>query len=80
MRPRELKALIGRRVEVFWHGQRTGQVVKVPATDTLVVQFHPAIGRHRVSISSLVGVYWRGRRRTLADYLALRDRAGAFIP
>lgn len=73
MKPRELKVLVGRRIEAFWHGQRTGQVVGAPATDTLVVQFHPAIGRHRVAISSVVGVHWRGRRRTLADYLERRS-------
>lgn len=68
----QLSLLVGRTVEVFFHGQRSARVLAVVGRSRLSVRFLPPIGRHRVDLSSVVGVHWRGRRRSLDQYLRLR--------
>lgn len=74
MNTNPLHQLIGRKVSVMLDGWRIGQVIAAPSRSRLTVQFM-AHGKRIVHIDALQGVFWRGRRRTLAEYLELR--AGA---
>ena len=73
MKPSVLRPLIGRKVEVYWNGARIGQVLKIPKTSTLLVEFPRPHGRHRIELEKLVGVYWRGRKIDLETYLKARE-------
>ena len=70
MKPAELKPLVGKKVECFWQGQRIGVVKSAPATDTLGVLFLPPHGRHKIPLDQVIGVYWYGKRRPVAEVLA----------
>lgn len=70
MKPAELKPLVGRNVECFWEGLRCGKVVGIPATDVLMVKFLAPIGKRRVELAKVRGVFYYGKTRTVPEYFA----------
>jgi hypothetical protein len=72
VKPAELKPLIGRNVGLYWNGYRTGKVVGAPKADTLRIQLLPPYGRRTVALDQVCQVFWYGKVRTVAEYLALR--------
>lgn len=69
MKPAELRPLVGRTVEVYWHGYRTGTVKGVPSSDVLSVQLLGPHGRRKIPIDQVRSVYWYGKANTVTDYL-----------
>lgn len=69
----DLSLLVGRTVEAYYLGQRSARVLRVAGGGRLTLRFLPPIGVRRVDLSALVGVHWRGRRRSLDQYLQLRQ-------
>jgi hypothetical protein len=68
------RLLIGRTIDCYHHGQRCG-VVLAARGQVLAVKFLAPYGRRRLSVSAVVGVHWRGKKRTLEEYLQLRSAA-----
>lgn len=73
MKPAELKVLVGRHVECYWNGLRTGKVVGTPATDMLTVQFLAPHGRRRIPLEHVKGVFWYKRLKTVSEFIALME-------
>lgn len=69
-----MRLLVGRTIDCFHHGQRCGTVIGARG-QVLSVKFLLPYGRHRVGVSAVVGVHWRGRKRSLEEYLQLRTEA-----
>lgn len=69
MKPSELELLVGRHVELFWHGLRTGKCVRIVATDTITVRLFAPYGSRRVDVSTLRGVFWRGKLIPVQEFL-----------
>jgi len=74
MKPTELRPLIGRKVALFWNGYRTGTVVNAPKSDTVTVQLLAPHGRRTVTLDQVKHVFWYGKARTVAEYLAIRAK------
>jgi hypothetical protein len=72
MKPAELRPLVGRKIEIFLNGQRTAQVVSIPASDALAVKLAGVSKARRISIGLVAYVHWRGKRISIPDYLARR--------
>ncbi len=74
MKPSELSPLVGRKVEAIFNGQRTAIVRRVAGGEMLSLQFAHERRPRLLGIEFVVGVHWRGRRRTVAEYLDARTR------
>jgi len=77
MRPRELRPLVGRTIDFYLDGERTGKVKGAPKSDTLSVQLLGAYGRRSVELRAVRGVFWRGKLEPVEAFLARRAGGSA---
>jgi hypothetical protein len=68
---------VGRIADVFSDGERCGKVVDVPASDVLTIEF--AFGRRKVDLAKVRFVYWYGKPRTVAAFLAICAERGETV-